>query len=128
MSPSLRHTYDFGGRSCEVPLVVGRYFVIAVESNHALVSLDKSNPAHPKMIIQLLLANSEYPHWIAGQPNGDRIVIAGLGALATHLRFATIDRATGKLSLDAESIDLDRTWPDGWKGAAVPHGTVFSNE
>ena len=127
-NPSLRHVYDFGGRSCEVPVVAGRYLVIAAESMHELVSLDMSDSARPRMAAQLLRSSNEYPHWIALEPNGDRLVIAGLGALATHLRFATIDRANGKLSMDAETIDLDRTWPDGWKGPAIPHGTVFANQ
>ncbi len=49
------------------------------------------------------------------------------GALATKLRFATIDRRTGKLTVEPATIDFARVWPDGWKGSAMPNGAVFSN-
>jgi hypothetical protein len=54
-------------------------------------------------------------------------VITGPGALVTRVRFATINRRTGKLTLEPSIIDLTRAWPDGWRGSAVPHGAVFSN-
>jgi hypothetical protein len=43
------------------------------------------------------------------------------------VRFATINPQTGKLTLDPETIDFTREWPDGWYGSAMPHGVVFSN-
>lgn len=126
-NPTLRHVYDLGYRTCEVPIVAGNYLVEAAQSGHALVSLDVRDPAHPREASRLLLAGDEYPHWIAIEPNENRIAITGRGALATHVRFATIDPDTGTLTLDPDSIDMKRAWPDGWNGAAVPHGSVFSN-
>lgn len=126
--PALRHVYDFGGRVCEVPVVAGHYLVMAEETSHALTALDVSDPAHPREVSHLYLGADDYPHWIALEPGGDRLVIAGFGTLATQLRFATIDRSTGALHLDAHIISMTRTWPDGWNGAAVPHGTVFGNQ
>lgn len=126
-NPTLRHVYDLGYRTCEVPVVAGNYLVLAAQSGHALVSLDMRDPAHPHEVSRLLLAGDEYPHWLAIEPNENRIAITGRGALATHVRFATIDPDTGTLALDPESIDMKRAWPDGWNGAAVPHGSVFSN-
>jgi hypothetical protein len=70
----------------------------------------------------------EYPHWIAVEPGGDRLAITGFGALNTYVRFATIDRQTGRLALQPDRIDFTRDWPDGWKGSAIPHGAVFSRE
>jgi len=64
---------------------------------------------------------------LALEPDGDRLAVAGYGALATRIRFARIDRRTGKLTLEPSTIDFTRAWPDGWQGSAVPHGTVFSN-
>jgi len=64
---------------------------------------------------------------LALEPGGDRLAITGYGALQTRVRFATIDRRTGQLTLQPSSIDFTRTWPDGWKGTALPHGAVFSN-
>jgi hypothetical protein len=126
--PTLAHVYDFGYRLCEVPVVVGNYLVESMQSGHAIVSLDLHDPAHPHEVSRILLSAREYPHWLAVEPGGNRLVITGYGALATRALFATIDRDTGQLTLDPESIDFTRAWPDGWYGSAMPHGAVFSNE
>jgi hypothetical protein len=125
--PTLQHVYDFGYRTCEVPVVAGDFLVETMQSGHAIASLDMHDPEHPHEVSRILLPPDEYPHWLALEPGGDRLVITGYGALATKVRFATIDRSTGQLTLDPETIDFTRTWPDGWKGSAMPHGAVFSN-
>ncbi len=125
--PTLQHIYDFGYRVCEVPVVVGPYLVEAMESGHAIVSLDLHDPEHPREVGRVLLPPDEYPHWLALEPGGNRLAITGPGALATRVRFATIDLHTGNLTLDPSTIDFTRAWPDGWKGGAIPHGVVFSN-
>jgi hypothetical protein len=125
--PTLQHVYDLGYRTCEVPVVVGDFLVMAAQSGHAIVSLDVRDPEHPHEVSRILLPPDEYPHWLAVEPGGDRLVITGYGGLATKARFATIDRHTGKLTLESRTIDFTRTWPDGWEGGAIPHGAVFSN-
>ncbi len=126
-SPTLQHVYDFGYRICEVPVVAGDFMVETMQSGHAIVSLDLRDPQHPRELSRILLPPDEYPHWIALEPGGDRLAITGFGALADRVRFATIDRRTGKLTLEPSTIDFTRAWPDGWRGSAMPHGTVFSN-
>lgn len=126
-SPALQHVYDFGYRTCEVPVVVGNFLVETMQSGHAIASLDVRDPEHPREVSRILLPPEEYPHWLALEPEGDRLVITGYGALSTRVRFATIDRDTGKLRLEPEAIDFTRAWPDGWHGSAMPHGAVFSN-
>lgn len=125
--PTLRHVYDFGYRLCEVPVVAGNYLVQTMQSGHAIVSLDMRDPEHPHEVSRILLPPDEYPHWLALEPGGDRLVITGPGALATRIRFASINRRTGKLTLEPATIGLTRAWPDGWQGSAIPHGAVFSN-
>jgi len=125
--PTLQHIYDFGYRVCEVPVVAGDYWLEAMESGHAIVSLDLRDPEHPHEVSRILLPPDEYPHWLALEPQGNRLVITGPGALATRIRFATVDRRTGKLTLEPSMIDLTRVWPNGWHGSAIPHGAVFSN-
>lgn len=126
-NPTLRHIYDFGYRTCEVPVIVGDYLVETMQSGHAIASLDLRDPEHPRVVSRIFLPSDEYPHWLAHEPGGDRLVITGYGALATRVRFATIDRRNGKLKLERSTIDFTRTWPDGWQGSAIPHGAVFSN-
>jgi hypothetical protein len=125
--PTLQHVYDFGYRTCEVPVVAGNYMVETMQSGHAVASLDLHDPEHPREVSRILLPPDEYPHWVALEPGGDRLVITGYGALSTRVRFATIDRRTGNLTLEPVSIDFTRSWPDGWRGGAIPHGAVFSN-
>jgi hypothetical protein len=125
--PTLKHVYDFGYRVCEVPVVAGNFLVESMESGHAIVSLDMRDPEHPHEVSRILLPPDEYPHWLGLEPGGDRLAITGPGALATKVRFATINRRTGKLTLEPSTIDLNRAWPDGWQGSAIPHGAVFSN-
>lgn len=127
-APTVQHVYDFGYRVCEVPVVIGSYLVETMQSGHAIVSLDMSDPEHPHEVSRIVLGPDDAPHWIAVEPGGDRLVLTGVGALSTHVLFATINRQTGELKLDPHSIDMTRTWPDGWKGSAIPHGAVFSNE
>ncbi|MDE2148663.1 MAG: hypothetical protein KGJ55_02270 [Gammaproteobacteria bacterium] len=125
--PTLQHVYDFGYRMCEVPVVAGDFLVETMQSGHAIVSLDVHDPEHPHEVSRVLLPPDEYPHWLALEPDGDRLAITGYGALAAKVRFATIDRRTGKLTLEPDTINFTRAWPDGWKGSAMPHGAVFSN-
>ena len=114
--PSLRHVYDFGYRTCEVPVMVGNFLVETMQSGHAIVSLDVRDPEHPHEVSRILLPADEYPHWLALEPGGDRLAITGYGALSTRIRFATVDRRTGRLALEAATIDFNRAWPDGWRG------------
>lgn len=125
--PTLQHVYDLGYRWCEVPVVVGNFMVMAAQSGHAVVSLDMRDPDHPREVSRILLPPDEYPHFLALEPGGDRLAITGYGALDTKVRFASVDRGTGKLTLAADTIDFTRAWPDGWHGSAMPHGAVFSN-
>jgi len=125
--PTLQHIYDLGYRMCEVPVVAGDFLLEAAQSGHAVVSLNVRDPEHPHEVSRILLPPDEYPHWLALEPGGDRLVITGYGALDTKVRFATIDRRTGKLTLESDVINFTRAWPDGWKGSAIPHGAVFSN-
>jgi hypothetical protein len=124
--PTARFVYDFGARSCGVPAVVGRYWVQTATSNRGLISLDVSNPAKPREVGRLALESDQLPHWVSREPEGNRIAITGYGSLATYVLFATVDPRNGALTLDRKRIDFDRKWPDGWKGAAMPHAALFS--
>jgi hypothetical protein len=125
--PGATFVYDFGYRSCAVPVVVGRYWVQTAMSGHALTSLDVADLSHPTEAGHLVLRGDALPHWIAREPDGNRIAITGFGRLATRVLFASIDPKTGALTLDPREIDFDRHWPDGWSGPAMPHGAVFGS-
>lgn len=124
--PSLQPVYDMHGSQCEVPVVVGNFIVEVVQHDHRVVSLDVSNPAHPREVSRLVFPEDEHPHWIAAEPGGERLAITGFAKLDTRVQFARIDRQSGQLTLDSHSISMTRNWPDGWMGSAMPHGVVFS--
>jgi hypothetical protein len=123
-------------RFCAVPVVVGRFWIQTSGFEHAVLSLDVSDPSHPREASRLTLEPTEIPHWIALEPNGDRLVVTGYEALESRILIAHVDRESGALRLDASfkapdgrrpGVDFDREeWPHGPSGRAIPHGAVFS--
>jgi hypothetical protein len=124
------------GRNCAVPVVAGRFWLQTTGVEHAVVSLDVSDPSHPREVGRLVLGPDQVPHWIGLEPSGDRLVITGYRDLATWVLLADLDRGTGRLTLDTTfkapgamraGVDFGRArWPHGATGAALPHGAVFA--
>jgi hypothetical protein len=124
------------GAYCAVPVVAGQYWLQTGGVEHAVVSLDVSDPAHPHEVGRLTLGDDEIPHWIALEPSGHRLVITGYRGLATWVLLADVDQSNGGLALDTTfkaagatragvSFGRDQ-WPHGATGAAIPHGAVFA--
>ncbi|MGH7508989.1 MAG: hypothetical protein ACREMZ_05925 [Gemmatimonadales bacterium] len=121
---------------CAVPVVAGRFWLQTSGAEHSVLSLDISEPGHPREVSRLTLGPDQVPHWIALDASGDRLVITGYRALAPWVLLADLDRATAGLTIDttfkspgAEQAGVyfgrDR-WPHGATGPAVPHGAVFA--
>jgi hypothetical protein len=123
-------------RFCAVPVVAGRFWIQTSGPEHAVVTLDVSDPSHPREVGRLTLEPDETPHWIALEPNGDRLVITGYQGLESRVLLARLDRHSGALHLDSTftspgaerlGVDLGRArLPHGPTGPAIPHGAVFS--
>jgi hypothetical protein len=127
----------FEGKVCGVPILTGNYWLQTVSDAHTLVSLDISDPEHPREVSRVNLGADEEPHWIAIDPTGKRIVLnSGGDGTGNRLFVINFDPATGKLSMDERfrvagderpGIALNgKAWPHGFQGDIVPHGTVFS--
>jgi hypothetical protein len=123
------------GTYCAIPVVAGSYWITTVPSYPGVVSLDISDPAHPREASRLTLGDGDIPHWIALEPNHRRLVLTGYGALSTRVLLATFDPESGALALDERfrppgaaraGFDLLGPWPHGGTGAGTPHGAVFS--
>jgi len=124
------------GTYCAVPVIAGHYYLVTVPAWSAVVSLDISNPAAPKEVSRLVLGETDIPHWIAIEPNHQRVVITGYGDLAHRIVMAKFDENTGRLTLDTEFRDEgaaipgirtdNKTWPHGGNAAGIPHGAVFA--
>ncbi len=133
--PGAEFVHGFDGGGCGVPVVVGAYWVEPVPSAHAVVALDVSDPTHPREVSRVTLGSRNYPHWLALDPGGRRIVVADRGDGEPRLFLLAIDPASGELSVDEEfrdegsdrpGVDFSaRRWPHGATGSARPHGTVF---
>lgn len=125
--PQAHYVHDFGFRACGVPTVVGHFWIQTGMSGHEVVSLDVSDPAHPREVGRIVLKDDELPHWIGREPRGNRLVITGYGAMSTKVLFARIDPKSGSLTLDRQRIDFVRSWPDHWNGPAMPHAALFGD-
>ncbi len=138
-APSARLVASFPklkGADCAIPVVHGRHYLVTVPAWHAVVSLDISDPAHPREVSRAVLDSADVPHWIAMEPNGRRVVITGYGAMAEKVVIATFDSSTGQLAIDQRFREPGALkagvrmrgplWPHGGRGAGIPHGAVFS--
>lgn len=122
--------------NCAIPVIAGHYYLVTVPALSAVVSLDITDPSHPREVSRVTLGPNDVPHWIALEPNHRRVVITGYAALAHRVTIATFDPVTGKLALDRRFRDAGATtpgvrmdnkiWPHGGSAAGVPHGAVFS--
>jgi hypothetical protein len=121
---------------CALPVVAGHFWVQTSGPEHAVLSLDISDPSRPREVSRITLRPNEIPHWIALEPNGERLVITGYRGLASRVLLARLDRTSGALRLDTtfktpgaeqSGVDFGRErWPHGLTGSAIPHGAVFS--
>lgn len=135
--PSSMFVKGFEGKNCGVPVLTGHYWLQTVPDAHALVALDIADPEHPRQVSSLTLGDDEQPHWIAIDGTGRRVVLNSAGrGKGNRLFVIDFDPASGALALDERFRDAGatrpgvsltaRTWPHGFTGTAVPHGTVFS--
>jgi hypothetical protein len=135
--PTSTFVHAFQGINCGVPVVVGRYWLQTVPEAHALVTLDVSDPEHPREVSTLKLGDDEEPHWIAVDAAGKRVVLNSAGGGSGNRIFVIdFDSTTGALKLDERFRDpgatrpgvsfTGKTWSHGLVAKAVPHGTVFS--
>jgi hypothetical protein len=135
--PSMTFVRGFQGKDCGVPVLTGHYWLQTVPEAHAVVALDISDPEHPREVSTLMVGEDEQPHWMSIDPTGRRVVLnSSGGGKGNRLFVLDFDPKTGRLTLDERFRDknggrpgitlTDRTWPHGFSGTAVPHGTVFS--
>ena len=135
--PSSMFVRAFEGKNCGVPVLTGHYWLQPVPDAHALIVLDITDPEHPRQVSSVSLGDDEQPHWIAIDGTGRRIVLNSAGSgKGNRLFVLNLDPASGALSLDERFRDAGatragvsftrKTWPHGFTGTAVPHGTVFS--
>ena len=133
--PRAELVWDFASRACAIPLRIGNHWIQAVGESWQLVVLDISDPTTPEIASVLQLPEDFHPHWIAAEPDGDRIVMTGYNALADRivmLRFnpeeerLRIDTRFGAADDELPGFFTNRSiWPHGKTGSATAHAVLF---
>ncbi len=127
----------FEGQNCGVPILTGHYWLQTVPEAHALVSMDITDPMHPREVSRVAFGDDEGPHWISIDPTGSRIVLNSAGwGKGNRLYIINFDSRSGALAFDDKFREAGsarpgiyltgKTWPHGFTGTVAPHGTVFS--
>jgi hypothetical protein len=134
-APGAEFVHGFDGGGCAVPVVLGDFWIQSVPSAHAVIALDVSDPTAPHEVSRVTLGSRNFPHWLALDAVGGRIVVADRGDGEPRIFVLTVDRETGELAVDDRfrnpgserpGVDFGRAeWPHGATGAARPHGSVF---
>lgn len=135
--PTASLVTTFPGENCGVPILAGKYWIEPVPSTHSVVSLDVSDPEHPRQVSSISVGSDETPHWLAIDSSGRRLVLdSGGDTKGNRIFIIDLDPAKGTLKLDerfrdagasSPGISLDgKAWPHGYSGRANPHGAVFS--
>ena len=121
-----------GGPSCGLPVTFGRFWVSSIPARNGLVTFDMSDTENVEEVGYVNLGEEVRPHWIALEPDHERIVVTGFGALRNAVMMVSVNPSTGALSIDSAFgedgiVNVARAdWPHGSTGPAVPHGAVFS--
>jgi hypothetical protein len=133
--PKSKLVYTFPGNWCGVPTIVGHYFVQSVPAVHGLIVINIADPAKPVEASRLTLSETYFPHWTGWDPVTRRLVVTSSATPEERMFLLQLDERTGALSVDRSFRDTDgqpgfsfneRDWPHGWRGAARPHGAVFT--
>lgn len=131
--PQVDFLRAFAGENCAVPLLIGKFWLQTVPDEHAILTLDISDSAHPREVARVSFDSTFKPHWMAYDRGGSRLVV---NDGKSRLILVMVDERTGALVIDPAFRDEGATlpgvsfarpqWPHGASGAAVPHGSVFS--
>lgn len=119
---------------CGIPVVIGRYWIMAVGAINALIALDVSNPAKPREVGRLLADSTFRPHWLARDPGSNRLVVGAQDGGEDRMLMARVDPKTGRVSWDESLHSEDghlgisfkrERWPHGATGEAFAHAALF---
>lgn len=120
--------------ACGIPVIAGRYWVMAVGRMNALVTLDIADPEHPREVARLFADSTFRPHWMAKDPGSNRIIVGAENGGENRMLMALIDPTTGALRWDESFRSADgalgvsfarERWPHGATGEAFGHAALF---
>lgn len=122
---------------CGVPLLIGHWWIMPIESTHEIVVYDVSDPRAPRAVHTLATDSTFVPHWTSRDPGSDRLVFPTEAHGDARILIARFDSISGRLAWDESfrdpasgrlGVSLKREeWPHGTTGPAAPHGVVFGS-
>ncbi len=132
-SPEPSTPVSFRG-SCGIPIVYDHFWLMPAGKLNALVVLDIGDPAHPREVSRLATPPTFRPHWLARDPQSNRLVLGAELGGEEGVYLVRFDPSTGRASFD-ESIRGEgqagyvslkhQTWPHGASGPAWAHAALF---
>jgi hypothetical protein len=123
--------------ACGIPVVFGHYWINPVGKLHSVIVLDIANPASPREVFRLKTPATFNPHWLARDPQSNRLVLGAELGGEVGLFMLRFDDQTGQLTFDpafsgdgqAGYISLKGpAWPHGVSGTAWGHAALFLQE
>ena len=120
--------------ACGIPVVVDHYWIMAVGKMGMLLTLDISDPEHPREVARLLADSIFHPHWMAKDPASNRIVVGAENGGENRMLMALVDPKTGAVKWDKSFRSpsgqigisfVHDNWPHGNTGAAFGHAALF---
>ncbi len=120
--------------ACGIPVVFGHYWINPVGKLHQVVVLDIADPSHPREVSRLKTPDTFAPHWLARDPNSNRLVLGAELGGEDGMFILRFNDQTGDLAMDPAFhgdgqegyVSLKQaTWPHGASGAAWGHAALF---
>ena len=120
--------------SCGIPIVFDHFWLMPAGQLNALVVLDIADPARPREVSRLPTPPTFKPHWLARDPQSDRLVLGAELGGEEGVYLLRFDPATGRASFDetiraenqAGYVSLkNQSWPHGASGPAWAHAALF---
>lgn len=101
-----RFVHAFDGKNCGVPIRTGHFWLQSIPDAHAVVTLDITDPEHPREVSRITFGDDEGPHWLAIDPAGTRIVVNSGGYVKGNRLFVlNFNPANGQLTMDGRFRD-----------------------
>lgn len=85
--PEARFVHAFDGKNCGVPIRTGNFWLQSIPDAHAVVTLDITDPEHPREVSRIAFGDDEGAHWLAIDPAGTRIVVNSGGYVKGNRLF-----------------------------------------
>ena len=120
--------------ACGIPVIVAHYWIMAVGQMGMVLTLDISDPAHPREVSRLMADAAFHPHWMAKDPKSDRIIVGAENGGENRMLMALVDPKTGAVKWDESFRSpngqlgisfVHDNWPHGKTGAAFGHAALF---